>query len=528
MSKLLSLAAGILAGSLLAAVGSSAQAQSPDELLALAANRPVVRGTAKPDGPRFTTSAARFADVKRDFGVPRAAAKRDDREPFTELGVPAWLRLSPASAEEASLRKVPEVGLPPLKTRKDLGELLNALVKHSLVEPYDPHNQTSVLANFGHAEIEGLPFRKRHAWTIDDDKRAATLNWTSATIRALLDGEPAPNAAAFVRSAAGPYSLSAFFQEFKWSRIDALRAAEQKGVKLDEFDLSADDTAASAVLPGLMQILAVQAPMYRHELIRQLRTQTVDDDAATTALVRLALFDADAEVRQAAVKSLVRQPADKVGKQLMEAYRYPWHIIAERATEAIIELDRVDLLPALVAVLDEPDPTAPFYTTAEKKQLAVREVVKLNHNRNCFTCHAPFMGATSREPVGLQIRVPAPDEALPPISSRVYYNTGAGGFPAIQANHVLLRQDFSRMDHVDAPGDWPDTQRYDYLVRTRKITPAEAGAWKPAGEERGAPSLTHRAVLVALTRLTSVYAGEHAGHWKVVLQAQAAERQAGR
>ena len=388
-------------------------------------------------------------------------------------------------------------------------------------------DQAAVLAEVGHAEVEGLAFRKPQAWSIDDDKRAAALLWTSTTIRTILDSEPAANSPAVARSASAeaPYALSAFFRQFRWATVETLRTADQPGVKLDELDLTADDTAASAVLPGLMQVLAVQRPTYRQELIRQLRTQTADDDPATAALVRLALFDADAEVRRTAVQALHTQPSGKVGQLLLEAYRYPWHIIAERATEAIIELDRVDLLPALVEMLGEPDPTAPYYLTAEKKQLAVREVVKLNHNRNCLACHAPVGPSTSaRDPVGLQVRVPAPDQALPPISSRAYYASGANGLPAIRANQIYLRQDFSRMDKVDAPGEWPEMQRFDYLVRTRMLTFAEARDWRPDAEERGAPSLTHRALLVALTRLTSTYAGNEPDLWQTLLRDQAAAK----
>ena len=520
MTKIPCLAVGVLAASLLTTL--SLRAQSPEELLAQAADRPVARSAVKSDGSRFTTSAARFADVKRDIRVPRTAAKRDDHEPFADVGMPFWLRLSSAAAEEASLRQVPEVGLPPLKSQRDLETLFKGIA-----DRYGQADHATVLAEVGHAAVEGLAFRQPPKWTIDDDKRAAALNWTSTTIRTILDSEPAANLPAVARSASTerPYALTAFFRQFRWATVEALRTADQPGFKLEELDLFAEDTAASAVLPGLMQVLSVQRPAYRQELVRQLRTQTADDDPATAALVRLALFDADPEVRREAVQALHTQPAGKVGQLLLEAYRYPWHIIAERATEAIIELDRVDLLPALAEMLSDPDPTAPFSPAADKKQLAVREVVKLNHNRNCLACHAPVGRSTSsRDPIGLQIRVPAPDQALPPISSRAYYNSGVGGVPAIRANHIYLRQDFSRMDRVEAPGEWPEMQRFDYLVRTRTITPAEARAWTPAAEERGAPSMTHRAVLVALTRLTSIYAGNEPDLWQALFRDQPAAK----
>ena len=137
-----------IAGLLLAAVGSTAQAQSADELLAQASNLPPPRGAAKPDGARFTTSAARYADVKRDVQVPRAVAKRDDRRRFADPALPDWLRLSSIAAEEESLRDVPEVGLLGVKSRKELQSIVDGILKNQQYVEDDYPKALDVEFNF--------------------------------------------------------------------------------------------------------------------------------------------------------------------------------------------------------------------------------------------------------------------------------------------------------------------------------------------------------------------------------------------
>ena len=77
------------------------------------------------------------------------------------------------------------------------------------------------------------------------------------------------------------------------------------------------------------------------------------------------------------------------------------------------------------------------------KVLAIREVVKLNHHRNCLLCHAPATTDTDRNLLrsGLVARVPSPDDELPPSNSRVYYAFSRGEEPPDLDGH--LRQDFT-------------------------------------------------------------------------------------
>ena len=97
----------------------------------------------------------------------------------------------------------------------------------------------------------------------------------------------------------------------------------------------------------------------------------------------------------------------------------------------------------------------------------MREVVRVNHLRNCLLCHAPATTAT--DPVrGL---VPSPGQPLPPPFSVPYYEGQIGLF--VRADVTYLRQDFSVPQPVAKPGNWPVHQRYDYLVRTRYPTDEE-------------------------------------------------------
>ncbi len=105
---------------------------------------------------------------------------------------------------------------------------------------------------------------------------------------------------------------------------------------------------------------------------------------------------------------------------------------------------------------------------------AVREVVRVNHLRNCLLCHAPATGRIGPVP-GL---VPSPEQPLPSPFSAAYYSGSSGTF--VRADVTYLRQDFSVPQPVARPGNWPTYQRYDYLVRTRYPTREELAKEPPA------------------------------------------------
>ena len=87
-----------------------------------------------------------------------------------------------------------------------------------------------------------------------------------------------------------------------------------------------------------------------------------------------------------------------------------------------------------------------------------------------------------------------------------YYGGGFGNNEAVvRANETYLRQDFSLMRKLSRiPQMAGPVCCFDYLIRTRTLTPEEAAERQPAvGEHPSASS----AALSVLTRLTSTYLG---------------------
>ncbi len=196
-----------------------------------------------------------------------------------------------------------------------------------------------------------------------------------------------------------------------------------------------------AGVPALHQILSAEKSAYRLQMAKHFND--VKDPKATHSLIKLALFDVDAEVRIEALNSLDRRPSEGYRDQIMKAFRHPWPPIARHAAQAVVALDMKDAVPDLVALFSQPDPTAPF---AVKEKMMVRELVRINHHRNCMLCHPPISEAaladrdTARAlattPVG---PVPSMQDPLPPSSSTAYY--------AARRGITLVRR-----HHLSAPG----------------------------------------------------------------------------
>jgi hypothetical protein len=56
---------------------------------------------------------------------------------------------------------------------------------------------------------------------------------------------------------------------------------------------------------------------------------------------------------------------------LVQGLRYPWPAVARRAAEAIAKLERNDLTPQLVDLLEKPDPRAPAIQEVDTKKVPV-------------------------------------------------------------------------------------------------------------------------------------------------------------
>jgi hypothetical protein len=266
-----------------------------------------------------------------------------------------------------------------------------------------------------------------------------------------------------------------------------------------------------ALVGAMMQILAAEPASFRIGMARFLAE--LPGEVATQALARLAIFSPETEVRSAAIKGLKQRPAKEYTEVLLQGLRYPLPAVAERSAQAAVKLERKDLLVNLIDVLDQPDPRLPVKKTRDDKEvLVVRELVRMNHHRNCLLCHAP--GDTPDVPDGvLKVGVPLPSGPLQPPER--YYQP----FPnnVVRVDMTYLRQDFSMMMPVPNSHPWPTRQRFDFLVRFRELTPNQAAEYQESAP-KGELSPYHRAAVDALRELTGQDAGTTAKAWRDALR----------
>lgn len=175
---------------------------------------------------------------------------------------------------------------------------------------------------------------------------------------------------------------------------------------------------------------------------------------------------------------------------------------AENAGRAIARLNRQDLVPQLVAFLAERDPRQPFEQDVNGQPVTVvREMVKINHHRNCLLCHQPAPPNSTPGNGTVFAAVPTPGEPFPtPQPGNPY-----GSMPTeamITADVTYLRQDFSVLQPVAHAAPWPEMQRFDFLVRTRVLTQDEVREHQQKAGAALELSPNHKAALAALVRLT--------------------------
>src|SRR5262249_18307229 len=143
-----------------------------------------------------------------------------------------------------------------------------------------------------------------------------------------------------------------------------------------------------------------------------------------------------------------------------------WPVVAEHAAEALAALRRTETVPALLTLLDAPDPQA-TYSRGNAPTVYVKELVRVNHKINCLMCHpASFNTAdplrTPRPPLRVQLGGlgggyfgPPPKATKTPQQKETF----------VRADVTYLRQDYSVM---------LQGRRYDLFVRERPGTPADA------------------------------------------------------
>ncbi len=287
-----------------------------------------------------------------------------------------------------------------------------------------------------------------------------------------------------------------------------------------------------ACVAALMQVLPKEPARIRLGLVEHLSTfndSQADRDEATRALARLAIYSPEEQIRRAANSALLKRETGPSTDQLVKGLRYPWASVAESTAEALVQQQRTDLVPQLVGMLDEADPRAPVLQETEgRKVLVVREVVRINHMRNCLLCHPPAQNAKLGQQtfrVGSIPNVLAPEVAtgpVPPPGHGLETDPEEGGYGSrqnpdilIRADVTYLRQDFSLMQKVADSAPWPEMQRFDFLVRTRVVSEQEANFIR--AELGRQPSPYRQAALQALRRLTGRDAGETAQAWRTAL-----------
>jgi hypothetical protein len=269
-------------------------------------------------------------------------------------------------------------------------------------------------------------------------------------------------------------------------------------------DHPANDLGARRIL---VQMLQVENEQERRMLIGELARAL--DETSLAALARLAVFDSSADIRNAALEVLKNRNLDLPRALFLNTLRYPWAPAARRAALALVTLEDRKAIPSLVGLLDLPDPARPVFDESRRKPV-VRELVRINHMRNCYLCHPA--GPVLHVPVGGV--VPRPGKPIPAL----YY--AAQSSENVRADITFVRQDFSVCQPVPDHGLWPERQRFDYLTRVREATPAEATALaQPAPE-----SYPQRdSVLFALRRLTGKDLGTTSKDWLAVLDGQKPE-----
>jgi hypothetical protein len=294
---------------------------------------------------------------------------------------------------------------------------------------------------------------------------------------------------------------------------------------------------ARFTIAAFMQILGPEGPYHRGLVDCLAAFGKLAEMETTEALARLAVFSTDKEVRQAALAALQKRPPGPATATLLKGLRYPWPAVARNAAEAVLQLRRTDMLGELVNLLEEPDPRAPVAREIKGQKVpVVRELVRINHHRNCLLCHLPGNTAdVFKIPDGYKYKEVEKDvwaaSGYPEFDAEILFGgvpTPGEQFPSksygrfltdrvVRADVTYLRQDFSLLHKIADADPWPESQRFDYVVRSRVLSTSEAQGFHKAFAGAEAKSPYREAALSALRRLTGQDAGTTAGAWRKAL-----------
>jgi HEAT repeats len=399
----------------------------------------------------------------------------------------------------AQLDSVPEIALlaPPSKNlstedaRKGIADQMRVMRDHNrnAEDGFVRHLMKE------RSDLAGLPFLLGGSCRLDA-QMTNLFRQASITVRRAA-AAPRSSQTAYVSAAPGPIA-NRFWYDWTVRHGESSKTPTKR---------------QSCGIAALVQILGDADRDQRNYLVDLLAN--IDQADATKALVRYALYDSDCTIRREATYALHKRPVSETLPPLLRGFRHPWPAAAQHAGQALVEMHLTEAVPGLIEFLDEPDPAAPVALEVNgKKSLAVREMVRINHLRNCQLCHAP-----GDDRAVLQVRVPSPAEPAPPSFSLEYYGSEESRDIVVRADVTYLRQDFSLMQKVANADPWPDKQRFDFLVRNKPISQEEAAQLQKVNGR----SLQHEFALATLRQLTGQDHGNSAADWRrafVVEQAQ--------
>jgi len=255
------------------------------------------------------------------------------------------------------------------------------------------------------------------------------------------------------------------------------------GAAVDTCSRDSGEENSSQNFVTLDQMMQIDHAPLALDVIENLRE--ANTDTAIELLAKRAKFDLRPEIRFSATLALKEFPKEKYRNVLLEGFEYPWDVVAQHSAEALVRLDDTEAVPELVELLKE---HKSLTSIEEDGKLFQKEVVAVNHLRNCLLCHAPSL--SRQDPSRGQV----PDWERP--LSRQYYQSSTGAF--VRADVTYLTQDFSVVQPVKDHGPWPASQRIDYMVYKTPVSQKEA----QKNDEMDQNKVHREAIVFALQSLT--------------------------
>ena len=384
-----------------------------------------------------------------------------------------WLQPRDEAALREELDGVKEIRLDPNDKQEVSKQIAEAAKTATRTRPDDPPPMPKIFAE--REDLTGLPFRNGPDCRLSKSA-AQHLQKRSAPLRSVLPPQ---------RPSVPEHLFETTEQHARIRAIAKLR------------DGSENLWTTPNAVPALSQLLEAENGPMRALLVEMLAR--IEGPESSAALAKRAVFDLSPQVREAAIAELRKRPPETFRPVLLEGLRHPWQPAAAHAAEALVALQDVAAIPKLVDLLDAPNPVFPEEGAAPQ----VREVVRVNHFRNCLLCHAASTGGNDL----VRGFRPVPGEPIP----ELYYASRSSRGNFVRADVTYLRQDFSVRYPVKDAKPWPAMQRFDFVVRVRPGKPEEVvprGSYYPQRE----------AVRLALRGLAGFDAGDRSEDWRPFLR----------